>query len=71
MKTKVTFKKLTLSKQTIADLENAQMKKAQGGIGQTVQWSNCLDCTHSCDGTCNGNTFCTCRTGNPFCNCGA
>jgi len=35
-------KKLVLSKKTVVNLSNVEMKDVYGGIGLTKQWSNCM-----------------------------
>jgi len=70
MKTKKITKKLSLNKKTVADLNHGELKNAQGGYGPSVNYSNCLACTHSCGGTCLNTCHPSdCPTGDPWCGC--
>jgi len=67
MKAKKITKKLSLNKKTVADLNHGELKNAQGGYGLSVNYSNCLACTHSCVATC---VTCTSNeTNHPQLNC--
>jgi hypothetical protein len=68
MKSKNFSKKLTLNKNTIADLNMDKMRGVYGGkdappIRETDQVTCCLAITGCCP------TECTCGTGDPLCNC--
>ena len=45
MKTKKFSKKLTLKKETIANLKNDEMNGIYGGHDATIPWSDCILCT--------------------------
>jgi len=47
MKTINFTKKLSLNKKTVVNLENDELKQVHGGIGLSVRWSNCLECSGS------------------------
>jgi len=61
MKAKKLTKKLNLNKETVADLAGGDMKKVQGGIGLTINWTNCLACSGTCGYSCLG-TCVSCNT---------
>lgn len=61
MKAKKLTKKLNLNKKTVAHLNSGDMKDVQGGIGITVRWTNCIDCSGTCGFSCVG-TCVSCDT---------
>ena len=48
MKKKVNFTKLRLSKQTISNLNEAELKKIYGGVFTKIPTVTCCCWTHSC-----------------------
>lgn len=69
MKSKVSVKKLSLNKKTIADLKSDKMRVVYGGITVPQPATPPIGCTYTCLHTC-ANTCATCGTGLPICPCG-
>ena len=75
MKPKKLNKKLSLSKETVANLCDHEIKKVKGGFRETWEQTICIICTNTCVGcptvgctkviTCGCPTGATCYTCNP------
>lgn len=69
MKSKVSVKKLSLNKKTVADLNSGKMGEVYGGENRyTPTCTQPPPCSETCSiPVCP--TECTCGTGNPICPC--
>jgi hypothetical protein len=66
MKSKVSVKKLSLNKKTVADLNSGKMREVYGGEAKTRPVTPPIGCTETCSPC---PTECTRLTGIPNCPC--
>jgi hypothetical protein len=70
MRSKRITKKLNLNKSTVANLDQGKMMmNARGGFGQTIDRTNCLACSYTCNITCPVTCVSCEPTGNIECPC--